>query len=161
MAAQQGEAEAQASLGRIYRSGEGVPRDYAEARNWFHLAAQQGNAQAQNNLGFMYENGEGVPQDYAEACKWYRLAAQQGNAHAQNNLGLMYYNGDGVPQDYVVAHMWLNLAAARLQGESREHAVASRDSVASEMTAEAIREAQRLAREWRPQATPSRANQRQ
>jgi hypothetical protein len=65
----------------------------------------------------------------------------------------MYYSGEVVSQDYVVAHMWLNLAAARLRAETREKAVASRDSVALKMTAEAIREAQRLAREWRPQPT--------
>lgn len=57
----------------------------------------------------------------------------------------MYYNGEGVRQDYVRAHMWLNLAAARLRGEHRERVAATRDSVALKMTAEAIREAQRLA----------------
>ncbi len=96
----------------------------------------------------MYQFGEGVPQSHADAAKWTRLAAKQGDARAQFKLGGMYYSGQGVPQDYVMAHMWLNLAAAR----SYEGAAKERDSVASKMTAEAIHEAQRLAREWRPQA---------
>ena len=159
--AEGGDAEAQARLGYAYYAGLRVTQDYAEASKWYGLAAEQGNATAQVGLGVMYEKGEGVTQDHAEASKWYRLAAEQGDAFGQLFLGGMYRDGMGVPQDYVVAHTWLNLAAARLQGESREHAAAVRDSVASKMTAEAIREAQRLAREWRPQATPSRANQRQ
>ena len=62
----------------MYRNGEGVPQDYAEAVKWYRLAAEQGDADAQYNLGLMYDNGNGVPQDYKEAVKWYRLAAEQG-----------------------------------------------------------------------------------
>ena len=106
----------------------------------------------------MYAIGEGVPQDHAEAGKWFRLAAEQGDAEAQYYVGEMYAIGEGVHPDHVVAHMWLSLAAARLRGELGEQAAAARDSVASKMTAEAIREALRLAREWRPQVTSATAN---
>jgi len=116
--------------------------------------AEQGDAVAQRDLGEMYAGGKGVPQDFAEAANWYRLAAEQGDADAQSFLGLMYDGGAGVPQDYVQAHMWLNLAATRYSASEvvkREIAVEAGDLVASKMTPVQIAEAQKLAREWRPQ----------
>ena len=44
MAAEQGHASAQSSLGSMYYYGKGVPQDYAEAVKWSRLAAEQGNA---------------------------------------------------------------------------------------------------------------------
>jgi hypothetical protein len=49
-AADQGFAEAQASLGFMYVNGKGVAQDYAEAMRWFRLAADQGHAYAQEAL---------------------------------------------------------------------------------------------------------------
>ena len=88
--AEQGDADAQFSLGFMYGTGEGIPQDAAEAVWWYRLAAEQGDAEAQFNLGVMYGTGEGVPQDAAEAVRWYRLAADQDYAAAQFNLGNMY-----------------------------------------------------------------------
>ena len=45
--AEQGDAEAQAKLGEIYKFGEGVQQDDAESLRWYRLAAAQGNATAQ------------------------------------------------------------------------------------------------------------------
>jgi tetratricopeptide (TPR) repeat protein len=101
--ADQGNADAESSLGSMYDLGRGVARDYAEAVKWYRKAADQGNAHAESSLGSMYDLGRGVAQDYAEAVKWYRKAADQGNTDAQVNLGSMYYFGSGVSQDY--AHL--------------------------------------------------------
>ena len=49
-AANQGNPDAQNNLGLMYRTGEGVPQDDAEAVKWFRLAAEQGDAEAQSNL---------------------------------------------------------------------------------------------------------------
>ncbi len=84
--AEQGNAPAQNSLGRMYHKGEGVPQDYAEAAKWYRLAAGQGFAWAQSMLGAIYAVGQGVPQDDAEAAKWFRRAARQGHADAQKLL---------------------------------------------------------------------------
>jgi TPR repeat protein len=92
----------------------------------------------------------GVPQNYAEAAKWYRLAAEQGNARGQYDLGLMYVKGQGVRQDYVQAHMWLNLAASAALEHDRDITVNARDDLAAKMTPAQIAEAQKLAREWKP-----------
>jgi len=75
--AEQGDAQAQNSLGVRYNNGEGVPQDYAEAIKWYRLAAEQGYAHAQYNLGIMYYDGEGVPQDYLQAHMWVNLAASK------------------------------------------------------------------------------------
>jgi hypothetical protein len=47
MAAAQGYAEAQYNMGVMYRDGEGVSQDYAEAAKWFRKAAEQGDANAE------------------------------------------------------------------------------------------------------------------
>ncbi|WP_202816285.1 tetratricopeptide repeat protein [Immundisolibacter cernigliae] len=77
LAAEQGRAAAQRTLGFMYDKGQGVPQDYVQAVKWYRLAAEQGDAAAQNNLGTMYDYGRGVPQDYVQAHKWYSLAASQ------------------------------------------------------------------------------------
>ncbi len=124
-------------------------------REWRPLA-EQGNALAQFNLGLMYMEGKGVPQDDAEAVKWYRKAAEQGVTEAQYNLGLMYDDGRGVGLRFGVAllmqaHMWFDLAASGYApGEKRDIAVNNRDLVAKRMTPAQISEAEKLAREWRP-----------
>ena len=97
--AEEGNAEAQLSLGTMYDKAQGVPQDYAEAAKWYRKAADQGEALAQHNLGRMYQAGRGVTQDYAEAAKWYLKAADQGIFEAQQNLAVMYEKGQGVPQD--------------------------------------------------------------
>ena len=50
-AAEQGDAEAQNKLGVIYVTGEGAPRDFAEALRWFRLSAGQGLDRAQFSPG--------------------------------------------------------------------------------------------------------------
>ena len=124
-------------------------RDYAAAVQLCRPLAEKGDARAQVSLRGMYYNGQGVQRDYAEAAKWVRKAAEQGYAPAQAYLGVLYWNGQGVPQDAVLAYKGLNLAATQ-----DPDAVGERDVAASQMTADEIAEAQRLAREWKP-TTPS------
>jgi hypothetical protein len=46
LAAQQNHAEAQYSLGVMYRTGQGVPIDKSKAYVWFNLSAAQGHPRA-------------------------------------------------------------------------------------------------------------------
>jgi TPR repeat protein len=144
--AEQGDADAQFRLGRMYDLGEGWLDDDAEAVKWYRLAAEQGRAVAQYILGQKYEWGFGVPQDIVEAVKWYRLAAEQGNADAQLTLGARYAEGGGVPENAVEAFKWYSLAAA--QGEKQ--ASENKEILSKTMTPDQIAEAQRLSAEWRP-----------
>jgi TPR repeat protein len=112
--AQQGDADAQFSLGKRYGIGSGVGENPAkEAIKWYTKAAEQGNVDAQYELGEMYNygydpmdfigaRGEGVKDDKAEAIKWYTKiikAAEQGDANAQYYLGEMYNSGAGVKKN--------------------------------------------------------------
>ena len=143
LAAAQGEARAQFTLGTMYKNGEGVPQNYVEAVKWYRLAAAQGVAVAQTAFGSMYYLGTGVPQNHAEAMKWFHLAAAQGFAGAQNNLGVMHNNGEGVPQNYAEAVKWYNLAAAQGNADARTN----REAIQKLMTPQQIAEAQRLSSE--------------
>jgi TPR repeat protein len=40
--AEQGDANAQYNLGKLYYHGWGVPQDYGQARDWYRKAAAQG-----------------------------------------------------------------------------------------------------------------------
>ena len=106
-AADQGYAEAQASLGEMYEFGlNDVPKDLNEALKWYRLAAEQGNTYAENALGNAYNEGNGVSIDNEEAAKWYQKAADAGEGAAQVNLAGMYSRGEGVPQSDYQAMQW-------------------------------------------------------
>jgi TPR repeat protein len=47
--AEKGDANAQLELGFMYYRGEGVPKDYVEAYEWFTVAARGGFAEAEEN----------------------------------------------------------------------------------------------------------------
>lgn len=102
---------AQRNIGHLYRSGLGVPQDFAEAARWYRRAAELGLASAQVNLGSMYLQGQGVAEDPKEAALWFERAARQGHPIAQYNLGAMHLKGLGVPRSEPHALGWLNLAA--------------------------------------------------
>ena len=53
-AADQGNADAQCHLGKMYTEGRGVVQSDEEGERWFKLAAEQGNFEAQFNLGEDY-----------------------------------------------------------------------------------------------------------
>lgn len=108
--AEAGDPVAQTLLGSMYRSGNGVVKDYAIAISWLSKAAEQGIPNAQFALGFHYEKGLGTAQDYSAAVNWYRKAADQGAPIAQTQLGIMYAKGAGVKQDYAMAISWFRKA---------------------------------------------------
>jgi hypothetical protein len=142
--AEAGDADAQLQLGHLYESGEGVPKDYAEAAKWYRKAAEQGNAEPQLYLGCSYATGRGVPKDSAEHLKWIRKAAQQGLADAQVQLGLLYEIGQEVPKDFAAAYMWMNLAATGGNKEFGE----LRNLLEKRMTREQLIEGQKLTEKW-------------
>ena len=109
--ADQGDAQAQTRLGRLYHWGEGVEKNYEEALKWYRKAANQGHAAAQHFVGVMYYFSRGVTRDYVNAANWYRKAADQGHAGAQYSLGSMYAAGRGVASDKAEAVKWYIKAA--------------------------------------------------
>ena len=112
-----GDAEAQVILAQLYRTGQDIGQNKAEAAKWYKKAAEKGHAMAQFNLGVMYSQGDGIEQNKAEATKWYKKAAEQGLARAQFNLAIMYDEDDGIEQNKAEAAKWYKKAAE--QGLSR------------------------------------------
>ncbi|MCP4305497.1 MAG: SEL1-like repeat protein [bacterium] len=68
--AEQGDAEAQLRLGRMYAYGQGVPQDYVEAMKWFQLAAAQGHENAKKYRDLVAE--QMTPDQLAEAQRLAR-----------------------------------------------------------------------------------------
>jgi uncharacterized protein len=104
--------------------------------------------------------------NYVIAMKWWRRAADRGNTSAQMKLAYVYGEGrGGTPIDYIEAYKWYDIAAAIVGAKIDKLPVAAshngekdnsdqlwyRDQVAKQMTSEQIAEAQRLAREWKPE----------
>jgi TPR repeat protein len=86
LAAEQGQAIAQFSLGRMFDEGRGVEQDKTEAMRWYRLAAEKGDARAQVRLGDMLLHGTGVVVDQIEAMRLYQLAAAQGDKCGQSRM---------------------------------------------------------------------------
>ncbi len=107
--AEQGNAEAQFLLGKMYMRGQGVPADNDQAMKWLKASGSQGNAEAQFFVGSIYL----LPhKDIPEGVKWLRLSAEQGNQDAQLFLGKAYMDGSwSIVRDPVQGEMWLRLAA--------------------------------------------------
>jgi TPR repeat protein len=120
-AAEQGEAEAQYYLGRLYEKGQGVTEDNQQAVQWYRKAAEQGHAQAQLQLGGMYQRGAGISQDQSAALKWFFKAAEQGHAPAQDLLGMIYQLGIGVSADNQQAVDWYRKAAEQEHANAQYH----------------------------------------
>jgi hypothetical protein len=77
--AEQGDAEAQYYVARIYANGmSGVTADYATAATWYQKASAQNYKSATLELAYLYEQGLGVPQDRMLALNMQRTASGLG-----------------------------------------------------------------------------------
>jgi TPR repeat protein len=84
--AERGNARAQAMVGFMYATGQGLPQAYDAAGYWYRLAAEQGDTTAQYLLGLAYDKGQGVPQDDVAAYKWLNLAAANAPRRTRENF---------------------------------------------------------------------------
>ncbi len=83
--AEDGNADAQVTLGMIYTFGQGnVHQDFDEGRFWLKLASNQRSGPARLNLGNIYAQGIGVERDLVRAYAWYSLSAEIGDEAGQN-----------------------------------------------------------------------------
>lgn len=94
VAADQGDADAQFNLGRIYGKAFGTyaklraaPQDDVQAVYWYCKSAEQGYRPAQFSLAEIYEEGgQGIPRDYVKAYYWMSLAGAGGDTAASRKL---------------------------------------------------------------------------
>jgi TPR repeat protein len=75
-------------LGMLFENGQGVPQDYAKARDWYEKAAAKDFKPATYDLGMLFENGQGVPNDYVKARGWYEKAAAHDAKMALEQLSI-------------------------------------------------------------------------
>ena len=73
-AAEEGDADAQNTVGEIFEQGLGTEPNFEVAALWYGRAADQGHKTALFNLGTLYETGRGVEQDKVRALNLYRRA---------------------------------------------------------------------------------------
>lgn len=144
--ADQGDADAQCTLGKMYWMGEGVLKDPERGVKLFKLSAAQGNPDAQFYVGSWYL----LPhRDVAEGAKWLRLSAEQGNKDAQWLLGKAYLEGDkDLPRDPVQADLWLQLAA----DQNLDFYKAALRAAEGQMTPAQVAKGRALAAAWKPKS---------
>ena len=102
MAAEQGYAEAQNSLGSMLQA----EKNYTEAKSWYELAAAQNHPMATNSLGYLYDLGLGVPQDRNKGFELYSRSANLGWSEAMWSLAVMLGAGQIGKPDLFMACVW-------------------------------------------------------
>ena len=116
--AESGLCPAQAHLGHLYLTGQGVEQDYVEAFRWIKAAADQGAFTPVAMLGRMYEEGLGVERDLAEAVRLYKDAALRGNLGAALDLARRYRFDTDVAIDEREAATWYAVTAVLSDDET-------------------------------------------
>lgn len=106
--AKAGDGAAQFDLSLIYRSGEVVDKDLAEADYWLQKSAESNFPVAQVDWAKWFFRR----QEYRESMEWFRKAAQAGNADAQHWMAYLYHHGIGVEIDFAASMQWDTKAAA-------------------------------------------------
>ena len=87
--ANEGDAQAQCSLGFAYMLGEDIERDYILALEWLKKSSKQGFAEAYRHIAELYMNGHGVIKSVEMAIYYSRMAELKGDRIAKG-LKLRY-----------------------------------------------------------------------
>lgn len=90
-AAEQGNSDAQYKLGLLYFCGEGVPKDFVEAKKWFEKAYMNDNAAATYFLSCMYYNGDGTDVDKNKSRWLFDKASEKCKQQEIMELDDLYY----------------------------------------------------------------------
>ncbi len=109
--AEQGNSYAMFRLGDLYREGDEVEKNHAEAFKLYKMSAELNDPIGMLRLGDAYRDGVGVSVNYEEAIKWYKRSAYLGNNYSQFRIGDAYRDGKGVPQNSVESIKWYRIAA--------------------------------------------------
>jgi TPR repeat protein len=112
LSANQGIAEAQFMIGKLFGSSENNNHpDYESAVKWYSKASQQNHILASHNLGVIYLKGLGVEKNCVDAFKLFRKAAELGSSNDQFLVGLILLHSDCVDKNEDLAKEWLVKAA--------------------------------------------------
>jgi len=124
-AAEQGNVDAQFSLGVAYEDGQGVQTNLTEAIKWLTKSAENGNLQAAGRLAMYYFFGSGEDKNIQEGIRWLRFGAERGDVLDQTTLALIL-RGGGFPfhdieieKDPNEAAKWYLRAARQGDGDAQ------------------------------------------
>lgn len=143
IAAEQGHAEAQYSLGLILSGAvPDSPHNARKSYSWFREAAEQQHPMAAYFLAMCFESGNGTEKSSELAFDWYRRAATLGNNAAMNAIARMYATGAGIRPNLRNAYAWNEVAAA----SGYEGATGHRKKIESQLSKKDLAKAKKLAR---------------
>ena len=108
-----GFASAQATLGMIYFTGIGTPKNSSLAIKWCSKAAKSKSPLGMFYLGMAYSVGDGLPMNDEIAMRWIHAAASRELAMAQLVLGMKLAQGDGINKNLALAVQWLRRASQK------------------------------------------------
>lgn len=158
-AAALGHPPAQLQLGELYKLGQGVEQDAAQARIWYQRAAEGGNVLAMHRVGVMAARGQGGSADLPAAIAWFEKAANFGLVDSQYNLGATYHpasrNGANPAQDVASAYYWYALAARN--GDQQARVLA--DGLSSSLSPDERRTLDERVAEWTAETPDPAANE--
>lgn len=97
-------------IAKQYAYGQGVDKDYEQARKYYEEAAGEGNIYAMYSLGNIYYYGQDVEVSYDQAIQYFNKSAIGGNAYAAYRLASMYEKGVGAAVDQEKAQKYYRYA---------------------------------------------------
>lgn len=107
--AEQGNSEAQFSVGVMYRNGQGIAKNYDESLKWLRISAAQKYRPAIYAIGLAYIHGLGMQKDPHEAMKYFQKGHDLQHARSSEALAMIYLYGQyNVKKDVVKAKTYLH-----------------------------------------------------
>lgn len=100
--AEDGDLEAQKSLGLLFELGLSVPSNPEKAFKWWKMAAENGDPWATYTVSKFYENGTGVDKDHEKAQEWLKKAEESGSLAAKIEQHGSYDLGLGASGDKIL-----------------------------------------------------------
>lgn len=155
-AATLGHPPAQLQLGELYKLGQGVEQDQAQARGWYERAATGGNVLAMHRAGVMAARGQGGAADLEAAINWFERASRLGLVDSQYNLGAIFYpTAEKSPhQNAGQAYFWYSLAGRN--GDTQATSLAA--GLARSLSGEERRRLDEAVSSWSAQTPDPDAN---
>lgn len=119
VAAEDGDAFAQAQLGQHYLISSKTDEDEELALYWLERAASQDEPMALYLLGVLREQGRNFQEDLHAALPFYLRAARLNNGPAQDHLAHLFATGALGRPNYMESYKW-HLLAVRHGGDIGE-----------------------------------------
>lgn len=99
ISSEKGNSNASYMLGLLYENGQGVEKDFDQAKFYYNKSFEQGNSNGLLRIGTCYYFGYCTEKDPFRAFEYFKQAAELGNGNAFYRLGVCYLDGIGAQLD--------------------------------------------------------------